>query len=127
MVGKNTHPMRVLIADNEPEVREALKLICEESMNLIVVGEASNSDELHKSFETTPADILLIDWDLPEMKLEKMVALHADYPLHIIVTGKRPELRSIAMESGADGFVYKGDPPDDLLNLLRHISDITSD
>lgn len=128
MVGKKHPPMRVLIADNETEVRESLRLICEESLNLSVVGEASDSDSLISLFKTIPADIALLDWDLPKLPpLHLIDVLKADPLLHIIVIGKHPEIRLLALEAGADGFVYKGDPPDELLKLLRQFNEASSE
>jgi DNA-binding NarL/FixJ family response regulator len=125
-VGQRNSPVCVLIADAELEVREALRLICEESLGFRVVAEACNSQTLLTQVQSLQPDMLLLDWDLPGMHPDTITAVKASHR-HIIITGKRPELRSPALEAGADGFVYKGDPPDELLNLLRQFTETSSE
>ena len=117
-------PLRVVIADHAPEVRQALRLICEESLGLTVVGEAAESEDLPTVVMTTQADILLLEWELPGVPGGTLLkTLREDEGLSIVVMASRPEIRARALRAGAEGFIYKGDPPDDLLNLLRQLID----
>ncbi len=117
-------PLRVVIADHAPEVRQALRLICEESLGLTVVGEAAESEDLPTVVMTTQADILLLEWELPGVPGGTLLkTLREDEGLSIVVMASRPEIRARARRAGAEGFIYKGDPPDELLNLLRQLID----
>lgn len=111
--------MRVLIADDQPSVRSALKLVLEQQ-GIDVTGDVSDSGELLAWFKTNQADLLLLDWELPDQPGKKIIPiLRARYPrLTVIVLNSRPQTRTKALSAGADGFVSKGDPPEYLLSLL---------
>ena len=111
--------MRVLIADDQPSVRCALKLVLEQR-GIEVAGNVSDSGELLAWFKTNQADLLLLDWELPDQPGKKIIPiLRAKYPrLTVIVLNSRPQTRTEAISAGADGFVSKGDPPEYLLSLL---------
>jgi len=111
--------MRVLIADDQPSVRNALKLVLEQQ-GIDVAGDVVDSGELLAWFKTNQADLLLLDWELPDQPGKKIIPiLRARYPkLAVIVLNSRPQTRTEAISAGADGFVSKGDPPEYLLSLL---------
>jgi two-component system alkaline phosphatase synthesis response regulator PhoP len=111
--------MRVLIADDQPSVRFALKLVLEQQ-GIDVAGDVADSGELLAWFKTNQADLLLLDWELPDQPGKKIIPiLRARYPgLTVIVLNSRPQTRTEAISAGADGFVSKGDPPEYLLSLL---------
>lgn len=118
--GSGVRPkMRVLIADDQPSVRSALKLVLEQQ-GIEVAGDVSDSGELLAWFKTNQADLLLLDWELPAQPGKKIIPiLRALYPrLTVIVLNSRPQTRTEALSAGADGFVSKGDPPEYLLSLL---------
>ena len=118
--GSGVRPtMRVLIADDQPNVRFALKLVLEQQ-GIDVAGDVSDSSELLAWFKTNQADLLLLDWELPNQPGKKIIPiLRAKYPnLTVIVMNSRPQTRIEAISAGADGFVSKGDPPEYLLSLL---------
>jgi len=111
--------MRVLIADDQPSVRFALKLVLEQQ-GIDVAGNVADGGELLAWFKTHQADLLLLDWELPDQPGKKIIPiLRAKYPnLTVIVMNSRPQTRIEAISAGADGFVSKGDPPEYLLSLL---------
>jgi len=111
--------MRVLIADDQPSVRSALKLVLEQQ-GIDVAGDVSDSGELLAWLKTNQADLLLLDWELPNQPGKEIIPiLRALYPgLVVIVLNSRPQTRIEAISAGADGFVSKGDPPEYLLSLL---------
>ena len=118
--GSGVRPtMRVLIADDQPSVRSALKLVLEQQ-GIDVAGDVSDSRELLAWFKTNQADLLLLDWELPGQPVKKIIPiLRTRYPrLAVIVLNSRQQTRTEALSAGADGFVSKCDPPEYLLSLL---------
>ena len=111
--------VRVLIADDQPSVRSALKLVLEQQ-GIDVAGDVSDSRELLAWFKTNPADLLLLDWELPDQPAKKIIpVLRARYPrLTVIVLNSRQQTRTAALSAGADGFVPKCDPPEYLIGIL---------
>ncbi len=114
---------KVMIADQDAEIRQALRLVCEEHLNNALVFEVTAEDDLFIRMEATHLDILLLEWELPGMTpsilLRRLKEMWGQ--THIIVLSNRPEIRHEALDEGARGFVYKGDPPDELIALLHQL------
>ena len=120
--------MRVFLADDQPKVRSALRLLLEQERGLCVVGEAAEAEDLLAQIKATRPDLMLLDWELPGLALANSVgsekhlllALHAHCPdLRVVALSGQLEARQAALAAGADAFVSKGDPPERLLTTLR--------
>jgi DNA-binding NarL/FixJ family response regulator len=109
--------MHILLADDEPIVRSALRLLLEEDPDLHVVGEASEAGELLERLQAICPDLLLLDWELPgQQASDLLLAVRRRCPsLSVIALSGRPEAYRVALEAGADAFVSKVDPPERLL------------
>lgn len=117
--------MRVLIADDQPQVRSALQLLLKQEPGVAVVGEAENVEEALELAAVRRPDLVLLDWELPgrqaaglpkKTKPGLLPALRARCPhMKIVALSGRPEARQAALAAGADVFVSKGDPPERLL------------
>ena len=112
--------MRVLIADDESQVRSALRLHLEEGAGVTVVDETDNSNDLLAKVETSRPDLLLLDWELaPAGGCAVLRALRAAWPeLIVVVLSGQPEVRSEALAAGATAFVSKADSPEHLLAAI---------
>ena len=112
--------MRVLLADDQPNVRSALQLLLEQEMGLREVGEATDVSGLLSQVETNCPDLVLLDWELPGSKnIELLPSLRTKCPqLFVIVLSGHPEARQAALSAGADAFVGKGDSPECLLAAI---------
>ncbi len=112
--------MRVLLADDEPKVRSALRLILEQLKEIELVDEVIDAESLHARLRSTQPDLLLIDWELPGLKPGASFAdLRSSYPLKVIVLSGRCPSPQAAQRSGADAFVSKCEPPDRLFATLH--------
>ena len=117
--------MRVLIADDQPQVRSALQLLLKQEPGVAVVGEAENVEEALELAAVRRPDLVLLDWELPgrqaaglpkKTKPGLLPALRARCPhMKVVALSGRPEARQAALAAGADVFVSKGDPPERLL------------
>lgn len=112
--------MRILIADDQAQVRSALRLLLEQQPGVEVVGEAADATGLLRVVETKPADALLLDWELPGLAPPHLLRLlRYERPLlHIIAMSSRPEARRAAIDSGTDAFISKSDAPEMVLAAL---------
>jgi DNA-binding NarL/FixJ family response regulator len=116
--------MRILLADDQPKVCSALRLILEQEPELIVVGEATDADALSIAMERLCPDLVLLDWELPGLTARLVCVLRRRFPAATIVAlSGRPEAQQAALEAGADAFVSKGDPPEQLLQTLQAVGD----
>lgn len=115
--------MRVLLADDQPKVRFALRVLLESKPDIFVIGEATDAKELVGQIEIGKPDMVILDWQLPGLRdIGFISALRKDLPnLFILVLSGRPELGQAALEAGADNFLSKIDPPDGLLATVREL------
>ena len=114
--------MRVLIADDDPHVRSALRLLLENESYISIVGEAASGEALVDQVVATRSDVVLLDWDLPGLPAGYLAALRAVCPgCRIIALSGRPEHGREARLAGVD-FASKGDTPECLLGLLQGLS-----
>ncbi|MCP5014704.1 MAG: CBS domain-containing protein [Ketobacter sp.] len=115
--------MHVLLADDQPQVRSALRLVLEHESEMQVVGEVVNTEALLTQIKTTNPDLILLDWELPGLSKSILLStLRKDFPyLSIIALSGQLGARRNAIEAGVDAFVSKGDPPEHLLEILHEI------
>ena len=109
--------MRILIADDQPNVRSALRLLLEEETAPTTVTEAGNVAELITQIEASCPDLVFLDWELPGKNSVALISLiKAICPkVFVIALSSRPEARQAALKDGADDFVSKGSPPHHVL------------
>ncbi len=115
--------MRVLLADDRPKTRFALRLLLERQPGIQVVGEAADAEELLVQAKVTSPTVVLLDWELPNIGADgsTLSALREMCPrLCVIALSGRPEMRKAALAAGADAFVSKADPPERLLAAVRN-------
>ncbi|NJP04777.1 MAG: response regulator transcription factor [Chloroflexaceae bacterium] len=117
----NPSSIRILLADDEPALCSALRLLLEQEPGLTVVGEATGASSAQQQAATVHPDLMLLDWELPGSigvsLLHSLRGIASE--MQIIVLSSRPEARRAALVAGADAFVSKGDPPDCLLATIR--------
>jgi DNA-binding NarL/FixJ family response regulator len=114
--------MRILIADTQPKVRFAIRVLLERQPDVEVTGEAVSAAELLQQFDRDCPDALLLGWELPGMAMEQLLAaLRRSCPEAVIIAlSGRLEAQRVAIESGADAFVSKSSPPEQLLAAISH-------
>jgi DNA-binding NarL/FixJ family response regulator len=112
--------MHVLLADNQPKVRFALRTLLERKLGFEVVGEAIDMTELWQQVEEACPDLLFLDWELAGPRVRDLLSrLHAVCPgLRVIALSGRSELRRAALQAGVDAFVCKCDSPDRLMTAI---------
>jgi DNA-binding NarL/FixJ family response regulator len=112
--------VRVLLADHDPKVRSALRLLLENEPDICIVGECSTATGLVERVRSTQAGVVLLDWDLPELHASGMLdRLQTAHPAcRLLVLSGRPEHCAEVVRAGILRFVCKGDPPECLLEAL---------
>jgi DNA-binding NarL/FixJ family response regulator len=115
--------MRILLADEQTRVRSALQVLLQQESGVNIVGEAREAKELLAQLRATQPDLVLLDWELPDLAtVGSLPALQTACPsLRVIVLSGRPEARLAALAAGADDFVSKVDPPTQLLLAIHAV------
>jgi len=117
--------IRILIADDDPDIRDVLKLTLSEDNYEVV--EATNGEEALAHIHKNPPDLALLDYKMPILdgrevcRLVKQDILLRHLPI-IMVTGKGDlEDKVDGIEAGADDYVVKPFEPKELLARIRMV------
>ena len=126
--------IRILLADDHPIVREGLRALLETQADFEIIAEAANGNEtLHLTSELQP-DIILLDLEMPLMdgveairRLREVSARMTArvtptfHTIHIIVfTAFDNDERIIdALQAGANGYLLKDAPREEIFNAIR--------
>jgi len=115
--------LRIFIADADQDVRVSLQMLLDREPGMRVVGIAIRSNGLVGQVGAAQPDVLLLDWQLvSSAPTEYIKNLHSiETQPHIVVLHVDPETRGEAETAGADGFVSKAGPPDQLLTILHEL------
>jgi DNA-binding NarL/FixJ family response regulator len=113
--------MRVLVADNDARVRSALHMLLKQEPGEAVIAESSDLDSMAVQMREFRPELVLLEWELPgRAAAALLIALSGlEVRPRVIVLSGRSDARKMALALGADSFVYKGDPPDQLLLAYR--------
>src|SRR5512137_905852 len=115
---------RFLLADDNPALRSALRLMLETRLHAPLVFEAGDHAGLIDQTIAHEPDCLILDWELPGFTdrhgLDAVRHLPPD--LKIIVTSAWPEAAEAAVAAHADAFISKTDPPSEILNAIRRLN-----
>lgn len=116
--------MRIVLADSQVDVRSALRVLLKHHTGMQVVGEAMDAESLAEQLDATRPDLLLLAWEVLGTHARQALSdLRSRYPdLRLIVMSGQPEVRHLAMAAGADAFVSKGSPPEQLLEALKKVA-----
>jgi two-component system, NarL family, response regulator len=119
-------PLRILIADDHPIVREGLAAIFNRREDMTVVAEASNGREAVEQYFKHAPDVALLDLRMPEMNgVEAIVAIKQRHPaarLMVLTTFDSDEDIFRALQAGAKAYFLKDAPRDELVACVRSVS-----
>ena len=89
------------------------------------IVECENGALAHKEIDVNPPDLVLSDWNMPEMTgielAEKLQAEECRVPLGFITTEGTPEMRQRASAAGAKFLIVKPFTPDTFKQALTPI------
>lgn len=115
--------IRILVADDHPIVRDGLIAILSTQTDFQVVGKAGSGQEVLEQAQAVKPDILLLDLEMPEMDgVEALRQLReAQSPVRSIVfTAFDTDERIVgAVQAGAQGYLLKGVPREEIFNAIR--------
>ena len=117
--------MRVLLAVAQPDIRLGIELLLDAEPGVTIVGGASETEGALALVAITHPDVLLLDWDLPGRPCSAVLAevRAADPRPATVVLGSEALSDGAALAAGADVYVVRGDPPEQLLDAVRQSLD----
>lgn len=116
-------PIRLLVADDHPIVRDGLVAVLSTQSDFEVVGEASDGRQVVDQAVALQPDVIFLDLEMPGMDgVQTLEALRAlDKPVRSIVfTAFDTDERILsAVRAGAKGYLLKGAPREELFTAVR--------
>lgn len=114
---------RILLADDNHDLRSALRLLLETRLGLELIVEARDMEHVLAQVEDARPDCILLDWELPGRPTrERVSVLRTLVPgLKVIVLSARPESKHSALAEGAEAFICKTEPPVVILDKIREV------
>ena len=118
-----TEAIRILLADDHPVVRDGLAAVLATQTDLRVVGEAGTGpDAVARALELRP-DVLLLDLEMPGLDgVEVIRRVREEAPaIRIVVftAFDRDEQIVRAIRAGAEGYLLKGTPREEVFRAIR--------
>ncbi|MEZ5143297.1 MAG: response regulator transcription factor [Acidimicrobiales bacterium] len=115
---------RILVCDDHPVFRGGLVAALEAEPDLEVVAQAGSLAELRRHLADAPADLVLLDVDLPDGDGDAVVSeLATRAPVVMLSAHDQPALVRRAMQDGALGYIRKDAEPTELLRLVRRAAE----
>jgi RNA polymerase sigma factor (sigma-70 family) len=123
MANQETTPARIVIADDHPLFREALRRLLGGQPDLEVVGEAQDGQEALELCRRLRPDLVVMDVRMPKMSgLAATHAIKRELPLTIVVmltAFKDVDYLSEALKAGAAGYVLKYASRSHIIDAIR--------
>jgi DNA-binding NarL/FixJ family response regulator len=114
--------IRIVLADDHPLIRGALRLKLETD-GIEVVGEAGEGREAVDLVESLRPEVVLLDCNMPRMggldAARVILDKDPDARIVLLTSDDEPETMREAARLGAKGYVFKDDPSEYLIRTVN--------
>jgi DNA-binding NarL/FixJ family response regulator len=118
-----TQPIRILVADDHPVVRDGLVAVLSTQPDFKVVGEVANGVEAVELAQRLQPDVVLIDLEMPDgdgvTAIEQLRAHNQTLGIVVFTAFDTDDRIVSALRAGAQGYLLKGAPRDDIFRAVR--------
>jgi len=115
--------IRLVVADDHPVVRDGLTAILSTQSDFEVVGEAGTGREAVEQVTALEPDVVLLDLEMPELDgveaLRQMLGCCPKVRVIVFTAFDTDERILAAVQAGAQGYLLKGVPREELFNAVR--------
>jgi len=117
---------RVLIADDQRLVRAGLRMLCESTPGVEVVGEAADGAQAVRSAAELRPDVILMDLRMPGVDgitaIGQVLSARADAKVLVLTTFDDDDHLYPALAAGAAGFLVKDTDPAELIAAVHRVA-----
>ncbi|HET6255345.1 MAG TPA: LytTR family DNA-binding domain-containing protein [Puia sp.] len=116
--------MNVLIIDDNAIARGVLRKLCSQQKDLVIAGECATAEEAYGFLQDQPADLLLLDIEMPGMTgLELAERLGKNRPMIVFTTSKK-DYASEAFDLNVADYIVKPVTPARFIQAVAKVREI---
>jgi two-component system NarL family response regulator len=119
-------PIRMVLADDHPVVRNGLATIISQQPDMVVLSEAEDGEQAIAQFERHCPDVMIVDLRMPKCDglevVRRLHDAHADARLLVMSAYDIDEGIYLSLSYGALGYVLKDAPCKEILAAIRSVS-----
>ena len=117
--------IKILIAEDHALVRKGLKSLISSQSDFKVVAEAENGLEAISQVRESLPDLILLDLSMPKMNglatMRQLKKENTRIKILVITMHASQDYLIPTLKEGADGYLLKGDDPEELFMAIRTI------
>jgi two-component system, NarL family, nitrate/nitrite response regulator NarL len=117
--------IKIIIADDHPLIRDAIRLLLAPSTDIKIVAEAQDGHETLEQVAAHPADILLLDVHMPESNVMEVVTavqqINPALKIVVVTAADDPAVFQTLFEAGIAGYVLKDETDEMLVPMITAV------
>lgn len=125
MLASSSPPVRVLLFEDNNDLRESLCELVSSTPELALAGAYPNAELAERRVEQTRAEVVLMDIDMPGRTgieaLRGIKATHPEVDVVMLTVFDDGDRVLGAVREGASGYLLKYTPPDKLVEAIREV------
>lgn len=118
-------PIRILIVDDHPILREGIASLLDDQPDMVLVGEAADGHEAVARFRALKPDVTLMDIQMPGATGTQAIAtIRAQDPqarILVLTTYAGEAQAARALKAGASGYLLKSSLRKELIEVIRAV------
>lgn len=117
----------VMVVDDHPMIRDAMRMYIERAVDLDWIGQASGGAEAIRTAGRLKPDVVLMDLQLPEVSgaeaTAQIIAENPEIAVLACTTFSSESQVARALRAGAAGYIVKDADREDILEALRQVAE----
>jgi len=115
--------IQIVVVDDHPVLRDGLSAVLSTQPDFRVIGEAENGVEAVEIIVELQPDVVMLDLEMPEMDgvetLKRLREHNPDIRVIVFTAFDTDERILAAVQAGAQGYLLKGAPRDQIFEAVR--------